>query len=71
MLEINIPGFGLLNLEHLVSDFTGTISVGGTLLPGIREKLNEIALFLKVHILTADTFEKACAELEGIIVNMP
>jgi soluble P-type ATPase len=36
------------------------------LLPGTREKLNEIGQFLKIHILTANTFEKACAELEGI-----
>ncbi len=66
MLEIDIPGFGSVKLEYLVSDFTGTISVDGTFLPGIREKLNEIAHFLKIHILTADAFEKACAELEGI-----
>lgn len=38
----------------------------GTVLLGLREKLNEIAQFLKIHILTANTFEKACTELEGI-----
>ncbi|MEW6676038.1 MAG: HAD hydrolase family protein [Nitrospirota bacterium] len=66
MLEIDIPGFGLLRLEHLVSDFTGTLSVDGKLLPGVREQLNRIARFLKIHILTADTFGRAKAELEGI-----
>jgi len=66
MLEIDIPGFGLLRLEHLVSDFTGTLSVDGRLLPGVNEQLNEIAEFLKIHILTADTFGKARAELVGI-----
>lgn len=25
MLEIDIPGFGFVKLEHLVSDFTGTL----------------------------------------------
>jgi len=40
--------------------------VDGTVLLGLREKLNEIAQFLKIHILTANTFEKACTELEGI-----
>lgn len=25
MLELDIPGFGLVRLEHLVSDFTGTL----------------------------------------------
>lgn len=66
MLEIDVPGFGLVQLEHLVSDFSGTLSVDGVLLPGVRGQLNEIAKFLKVHILTADTFGKARAELEGI-----
>lgn len=66
MLEIDIPGFGFVRLEHLVSDFTGTLSVDGRLLPGVTERLNKIAEFLKVHILTADTFGKAKEELEGV-----
>jgi len=66
MLRIDIPGFGLVELEHLVSDYTGTLSVDGRLLPWVREQLNTIAEFLKVHILTADTFGKAREELEGV-----
>jgi soluble P-type ATPase len=70
MFEIDIPGFGLVRLEHLVSDFTGTLSVDGALFPGVRGQLNEIAKFLKVHILTADTFGKAKEELEGVNCEM-
>src|SRR4030042_1061491 len=66
MLEVDIPGFGLVRLEHLVSDFTGSLSVHGRLLPGVRGQLDEIAKFLKVHILTADTFGKAKEELKGV-----
>ena len=66
MFAIEIPGFGAVKLEHLVSDFTGTLSVDGRILPGVRGQLNEIAKFLKVHILTADTFGKAREELESI-----
>lgn len=66
MFELDIPGFGSVRLFHLVSDFTGTLSVDGKLIDGVREKLNEVAKFLKVHILTADTFGRAKAELEGI-----
>ena len=29
MFKIDIPGFGVVRLEHLVSDFTGTLSVDG------------------------------------------
>ncbi|MEW6417629.1 MAG: ATPase P [Nitrospirota bacterium] len=66
MFELEIPGFGYIRLEHLVSDFTGTLSVDGKLLQGVKEKLNEIAKFLSVHILTADTFGMAKAELVDV-----
>jgi soluble P-type ATPase len=70
MLEIDIPGFGLVRLEHLASDFTGTLSINGILLPGVKGQLNEIAKFLKLHILTADTFGKAREELNGVDCGM-
>ena len=66
MLEIAIPGTGVLRLRHLVSDFTGTLSVGGVLLPGVRERLAKLASQLEVHILTADTFGSAERELRGL-----
>jgi soluble P-type ATPase len=66
MLEITIPGFGMVKLEHMVSDFTGTLSVDGALISGVREQLNKIAAFLSVHIVTADTFGTAQEELKGI-----
>ena len=66
MFELDIPGFGPVRLEHLVSDFTGTLSVEGKLLPHVRERLNRVAALVRIHILTADTFGKARAELEGI-----
>jgi soluble P-type ATPase len=66
MFELDIPGFGLIRLEHLVSDFTGTLSVDGKLITGVRERLNSIAEFLNIHILTADTFGRAREELRGI-----
>jgi soluble P-type ATPase len=66
MFELDIPGFGHIRLEHMVSDFTGTLSVDGRLMPGVKEQLNRISEFMKVHILTADTFGMAKAELDGI-----
>jgi len=62
VLEIDIPGFGHLRLEHLVSDFSGTLSVDGKLLPGVRDRLNKISEIMAVHILSADTF--GCAQEE-------
>jgi len=66
VLEIDIPGFGPVRLGHMVSDFTGTLSVNGRLLPTLEERLNKLAEILKIHILTADTFGKALFELKDI-----
>ena len=66
MVEVDIPGFGMVKLHHLVSDFTGTLSVDGVLLPNVAARLNELSEIMNIHILTADTFGKARAELKEI-----
>jgi soluble P-type ATPase len=66
MLEINVPGFGMVRLEYLITDFSGTLSVDGKLLPGVREQLNTLAQLLTVHIVTADTFGTVQREVKGI-----
>ena len=66
MFEVDIPGFGKVRLRQLASDFTGTLSVDGRLVPGVKELLNKVSEFLDVHVLTADTFGKARSELEGV-----
>jgi len=70
MLEIDIPGFGPVRLEHLVSDFTGTLSVDGMLLPRVGARLNKLSEVLKVHVLTADTFGKAREELHAVACDI-
>lgn len=70
MFELDIPGFGTVRLEHLVSDFTGTLSVDGRLIPGVRERLNELSKLLRIHILTADTFGRAREELRDIYCDI-
>jgi len=39
MIEINIPGRGLLQLEHLVSDVNGTLALDGLLLDGLAKRI--------------------------------
>lgn len=34
MIEINIPGFGSLELDHLVLDYNGTMALDGQLIEG-------------------------------------
>jgi P-type E1-E2 ATPase len=66
MIEVDIPGFGPVHLSHLVSDFTGTLSVDGHLLPGVKDGLNRLSEKMTIHILTADTFGRAREALAGV-----
>jgi soluble P-type ATPase len=66
MIKLDIPGFGPLAIEHLVTDFTGTLSEDGRLSAGVKERMNRLAWDVTVHVLTADTFGSARKELEGI-----
>jgi len=66
MIRLDIQGFGILELRHFVSDFSGTLSEDGNLLPGIKDRLTVLAEHLTVHVITSDTFEKARQELKGV-----
>ena len=70
MLEIAIPGHRTLRLEHLVLDYNGTLACDGELLGGIRERLHTLASALRIHVLTADTFGKAGAQLAGVACDL-
>jgi len=70
MIECDIPGSGHLRLEHLVLDHNGTLAVDGQLLPGVGEALTRLAPDLSIHVLTADTFGLAAAQLAGLPVKL-
>lgn len=66
MFVLDIPGFGRLELEHFVSDFSGTLSEDGSVLPGVKDKLRELSRQFCIHVLTSDTFGKAHQELKDV-----
>ena len=66
MVICTVPGYGALHLEHCVSDFSGTLSEDGRLLPGVRERIEQLSALMRCHILTADTHGRAAQELEGL-----
>lgn len=55
MIELHIPGRGVLQLEHLVSDVNGTLTVDGQLVEGLARILSGLRDRLEIHLLTADT----------------
>jgi soluble P-type ATPase len=70
MLSIDIPGFGPIRAEHLVSDFSGTLAKDGRLPDGIRDRLTEIASVLRVHVVSSDTFGTAASELRDLDLSV-
>ncbi len=58
MIELNIPGTGVLRLEHLVCDVNGTLALDGQLLDGLARSLRQLQDRLQLHLLTADTHGK-------------
>jgi len=55
MIELNIPGKGTLQLEHLVCDVSGTLTVDGQLPEGLPRAIRNLRDRLSVHLITADT----------------
>ena len=58
MIELNIPGRGVIQLEHLVSDVNGTLAIDGQLAEGLPRLLTNLRDRLKIHLLTADTHRR-------------
>jgi len=54
-VQLELPEGGR-TFRRLVLDYTGTLSLDGDLLPGVTERLRELAEELQVNIVTADTF---------------
>lgn len=58
MIELNIPGRGLIELDYLVCDVNGTLALDGQLFDGLIRPLTVLRDRLELHLLTADTFGK-------------
>lgn len=65
-IAIDIPGFGLQQIDTLLTDYTGTLSRGGRLVSGVKERLVSLSDSIEIHVITADTFGFAREELKGI-----
>jgi soluble P-type ATPase len=66
MIELTIPGYTTLLLEHLVMDYNGSLALDGVLLDSVAERLLSLSSHLHLHVVTADTFGFARAQLGEI-----
>ncbi len=55
MIEVEIPGRGLISIEHLVCDVNGTLALDGRLFDGVSNQISSLRGLLEIHLLTADT----------------
>lgn len=55
-------------IHSLVLDFTGTLSLDGSILPGVAERLRTLSAHLRITVLTADTFGTAREALRELPV---
>ena len=69
-VTLELPGAVLKTFTDLVLDYTGTLSLDGALLPGVRERLAGLAASLRITVLTADTFGTAVEQLKGLPVEV-
>ena len=70
MIEIDIPGYKIIQIKHLVLDFNGTLACDGEMLPGVKENLTMLSESIDIHVLTADTFGKVTSEMAGILKDL-
>ena len=66
MIEINVPGWGIRQIQHLVLDFNGCLACDGQMLPGVKERLAQLSIRLRLHVCTADTFGTVEQQLKTI-----
>lgn len=70
VLELPTRLGGPMDLQTLVSDFTGTISVDGELVPGVESRIRALAdLGVRIVYMTADTQGTAKKVLDPLPVE--
>ena len=56
MISISIPGWGDLDIEYLVVDYNGTCAFDGKMKSSAKEMLQKISRYIKVFIVTSDSY---------------
>jgi soluble P-type ATPase len=71
MIELQIPGWGQLEIQHLVLDFNGTLATDGTLIEGVARQLHRLhEQGVNIYVITADTNGTVRKECEGLPVEV-
>jgi len=70
LIEIDIPGWGNMEIENVVLDLNGTLATDGKIPSEVKKKVNSLAGRVKVYVLTADTQGTATEEILEMKVEL-
>lgn len=70
MINIDIPGYGNLELENIVLDYNGTIAKDGKFKEELEGLISDLSKVFKIYVITADTFGTVEKNLKNIEVNI-
>jgi soluble P-type ATPase len=70
MISIDIPGWGNMEIEHLVLDLNGTLATDGKIPSEVKKKISSLAGRVRIYILTADTQGTATEEIREMKVEL-
>lgn len=70
MIQVSIPGRGMITLKVLVLDYNGTLALDGKMFDSVKRSIKELSPLLDIHILTADTCGTVIQECEGLPVHV-
>lgn len=70
MIQLNIPGRDAMSLEILVLDFNGTLALDGEMFESVKDSIIRLSPFLKIYILTADTYGTVESQCKGLPVQV-
>src|ERR1700756_3077610 len=68
-IEIKIPGLweGTNRIRAIFSDYTGTLSLEGELIEGVKKRLRKLAEMVDIYVVTSDTRGTAKRELCAVL----
>ena len=58
MIDLQIPGRGIVQLQYAVFDVNGTLAIDGVLVKGVEERIALLRGKLEVRLITADTHNR-------------
>lgn len=73
MLSIDVPGRKVFNIDTLVFDYNGTLTLDGKLADSTKHYIRNLARDFTIHILTSDTFgsvDQECGDLPVTIKKL-